>query len=157
MGETVTSWAWYVGSQSWRQAMCCAATEGVQISRIFSCKRLCGVQHKSLASKCPYNVVSLPLFVCLILHRYLSKREGCTVSSFLPLCPLFLSLANVSWGFDPLHSGWRSYGKAGFTVRLFHRLTDTSQPCMAVVFIGQGVLLVEISSQECSRGMRAWN
>lgn len=56
--------------------MCCAATEGVQMSRIFSYRRLCAVQHNRLASKCPYNVVSLPLFMRLVLHRYLSKREG---------------------------------------------------------------------------------
>ena len=66
------------------------------MNRIFHCKRLCTVQHNSLAFKCPYNAVSLPLFVCLILHRYLSKREGCTVSSFLPLCPSFLSSASVN-------------------------------------------------------------
>lgn len=46
---------------------------------------------------------------------------------------------------------WRSYGKAGFTMRLVHRPTDTSQPCVAVVFIGQGVLLMEVSSQDQRR------
>lgn len=96
MGEPLTSWAWYVGSQSWREAMCCAATQGVQLSRIFSYKRHSTVQHNSLASRCPYIVVSLPLFVCFILHRYLSKREGCTVSSFLTLCPSFIFSATVN-------------------------------------------------------------
>lgn len=61
------------------------------------------------------------------------------------------------WSFDPLHSGWRSYSKACFSMRLFHWPTNTSQPCMAVVFVAQGVFLVEISSRERSRGIRAWN
>lgn len=82
------------GDQSWREATCCAATEGVQMSRTLGCEKLCTVQHNSLASKSLCDVVSPPLFVCLMLHR--SQREGCTVSSFLPLGPSRLSLAKVN-------------------------------------------------------------
>lgn len=93
MREPLTRWGWYVGTRAGGRPRAVQPLR-VQMSRILGCEKLCTVQHNSLASKSLCDVVSPPLFVCLTLHR--SQREGCTVSSFLPLGPSRLSLAKVN-------------------------------------------------------------
>lgn len=50
------------GVQSWREAMCCAATERVQMSKVFHCEKLHTVQHKSLA----FAMSFLYLYLCAL-------------------------------------------------------------------------------------------
>lgn len=53
------------GSQSWREAMCCAATAGVQLSSVLSCEGLCMVRNIL-----PLHVPIMCIFCCYFCALY---------------------------------------------------------------------------------------